>query len=287
MTLSGFTGEHAADRYRDAYERALARLWPKPRTTTDTRTAFGTTRTYRAGPPDGAPIVLLPGSRGNALMWHAYVETLTRDHPVIAVDPVGEPGASVQTAPIDDDRDAAAWLEELLAALEVTEAQIVGCSYGGWLALCHHIRHPGRTAALTLVDPAGFAEAGRRFFAWAIAGGMAGMAPAPFRPRLARLVGNGAILDGELMRLGRASTGFRRALPVPHVLSDDALRRVRVPTLFLLGAHSALHDSRRVAARVGGLVPSARVEIVPGTGHALPSERPELVAERILGAARR
>ncbi|WP_280671007.1 MULTISPECIES: alpha/beta fold hydrolase [unclassified Kitasatospora] len=62
---------------------------------------------------------------------------------------------------------------------------------------------------------------------------------------------------------------------------------LRVPALFLLGARSAMHDSREVADRIGRLVPSARVEIVPGAGHALPTDKPELVADRILDAVTR
>ncbi|MFD0274054.1 alpha/beta fold hydrolase [Kitasatospora sp. NPDC127111] len=282
MRIGEFKNDQARDRFRAAYQQTLAELWPGPRATLDLPTAFGTTRVYRTGPQNGEPIVLLPGSGGNALMWHRYIDTLARHRPVIAVDTVGEPGASVQTAPIRDGRDGASWLDEVLAALEVTAAQVVGCSYGGWLAINHQIHRPGRAASLTLVDPAGFADVGPRFYAWLIAGGLAAAAPRPLRPRLARLVGNSAILESELMGLMRASMGFRRALPVPPVLTDEELRRLRVPSLFLLGARSAMHDPHTVADRLGRLAPSARVEIVPGAGHALPTDKPELVAERIL-----
>ncbi|MGK4585810.1 alpha/beta fold hydrolase [Kitasatospora sp. HPMI-4] len=284
MRIGEFKSDKASDRFRAAYERALEELWPGPRTALDIPTAFGTTRVYRTGPQSGEPIVLLPGSGGNSLMWYRYLEALGRHHSVIAVDTVGEPGASVQTAPISDGRDGAAWLDELLAALEVTAAHVVGCSYGGWLALNHQIHHPGRVAALTLVDPAGFAEPGRRFYTWVIVGGLAGLAPRPLRPRLARLVDNSTILEAELMRLVSASMGFRRALPVPPVFSDEELHRLRVPAQFLLGARSALHDSQQVADRLRSLVPSARVEVVPGAGHALPTDQPALVAERILSS---
>ncbi|GAA2744452.1 alpha/beta hydrolase [Kitasatospora cinereorecta] len=285
MRISQFRNEQAGERFRAVYERTLTDLWPGPRTALDLPTAYGTTRVYRAGPPGGEPIVLLPGSGGNALMWHRYVEALARHRPVFAVDPVGEPGASVQSAPIGGGEDGAAWLEEVLAGLEVPAAHVVGCSYGGWLALSHHLHRPGRTASLTLLDPAGFAGFGPRFYAWLIAGGLAAAAPRPLRPRLARLVGNSAVLESELMGLMRASMGFRRALPVPPVFSDEELGRIRVPVLFLLGACSAMHDAREVAVRIGGLVPSARVEVVPGAGHALPTDCPELAIERILETA--
>ncbi|WP_406194683.1 hypothetical protein OH807_05715 [Kitasatospora sp. NBC_01560] len=126
------------------------------------------------------------------------------------------------------------------------------------------------------MDPAGLAGFGPRFYGWLIAGALAATAPRPLRPRLARLVGNSAVLETGLMSLMRASTGFRRALPVPPVLSDEELRRLTVPTLFLLGERSALHDAREVADRLGRVVPAARVEVVPGAG-----------ADRILRAVER
>ncbi|MEU6040541.1 alpha/beta hydrolase [Actinomadura sp. NPDC047616] len=285
MKLGAFKDAKSRDRFHAAYEQTLADLWPGARETLDVATAFGTTRAYRAGPPGDRPIVLLSGAGGNALMWHRYIDALSRRHRVIAVDTVGEPGASVQTAPIGDGRDGAAWLEELLGALEVAEAHLVGCSYGGWLALQHQIHHPGRTASLTLVDPAGFADPGWRFFTWAIGGGLAGTAPRPLRPFLARLVANSTILETELMRMMRRTMSFRRGLPPAQVFTDEELRRVQAPSLFLLGARSALHDSRQVADRLAQLIPAARVEIVPGAGHALPTDRPELVTDRILKMA--
>ncbi|MFG2823788.1 alpha/beta fold hydrolase [Kitasatospora sp. NPDC048365] len=288
MRISRFRNDRARDRFLAAYDRTLDQLWPGPRTALDVPTPYGTTRVLRTGPEHGTPIVLLPGSGGNALMWHRYVAELAQHHPVLAVDTVGEPGASVQTAPIVDGRDGAAWLEELLTALDVPAAHLVGCSYGGWLALCHRLHHPGRAASLTLLDPAGLAEIGARFYLWLIAGGLASAAPRVLRPRLARLVGNSTILESELMGLMRASMGFRRALPVPAVLTDEELRRLDgVPALFLLGERSALHRSPEVAERLRTLLPAARVELVPDAGHALPTDRPELVADRILRTAGR
>ncbi|MFD5466018.1 alpha/beta fold hydrolase [Kitasatospora sp. NPDC127059] len=289
MRISEFTNGKAEARFRTAYERALTQLWPGPRTALDVPTRFGTTRVQRtgptqpAGPADRPPVVLLPGSGGNALMWHAYVEHLAEHHPVIAVDTVGEPGASAQTAPIRDGHDAADWLEELLTALDAPTAHLVGCSYGGWIALHHQLRHPGRTATLTLVDPAGLADVRRlRFYTWLILGGLAALAPRPLRPRLARAVGNSAVLETELMALMRASTGFRRRLPLATTLGDAELARLDAPAHFLLGERSALHDATAVAERLHRLTPAARVTIVPGGGHSLTADDPAAVLDGIL-----
>jgi pimeloyl-ACP methyl ester carboxylesterase len=284
MTVSEFKNAQASDRFRTVYEQLLDKLWPASRMVLDVPTRFGTTRVVRTGSEDGTPIVLLPASGGNTLMWHRYVEALSREHAVYAVDTVGEPGGSVQTAPIADGGDAAAWLEEVLTGLDVTDAHLVGVSYGGWIALKHQILHPGRAARLTLVDPAGFEEVGWRFYRWVIFGGLAGLAPRPLRPWLSRRVHNSAILDRDLMTLMRASVGFRRRLPKTDVFTDEELRGIQVPAQFLLGERSAIHHAAQVAERLGRLIPAARVEVVAGTGHALSTDDPDLVANRILNA---
>ncbi|KJS63436.1 alpha/beta fold hydrolase [Streptomyces rubellomurinus] len=287
MRISEFRNSKAEARYRTAYERALARLWRGERTSVDITTGFGTTRVHRAGTAHGEPIVLLPGSGGNSLMWHAYIEPLAARHPVIAVDTLGEPGAGVQTSPVRDAHDAADWLEELLAALDVPAAHLVGCSYGGWIALHHQIRHPGRTATLTLVDSAGLADLRPGFYRWLVLGGMAAMAPRRLRHRLARRLGNSALLDDELMTLLRASTGFRRRLPLATTLTDDELRAVSAPVLALLGERSALHDAPSTAERLHRLLPAAEIHTVPGAGHSLTTDDPAAVLAAVLSAASR
>ncbi|MFD4908889.1 alpha/beta fold hydrolase [Kitasatospora purpeofusca] len=281
MTIGQFRNDAARLRFLRAYDTVLDRLWPGPRKAVDAPTAFGTTRVYRSG--SGGPIVLLPGAGGNSLMWHRYVPALGAHHEVITVDTIGEPGASVQQAPMRDGHDGAAWLDQLLTALDLTSAHIVGCSYGGWLALNHAIDiTPDRIASLTLLDPAGFAHPGPRFYRWMIAGALAGLAPRPLRPRLARLVTNHTVLERELMSLALLAAAYRRRLPPATLFTDHDLQRLRAPAQFLLGARSSLHDARQVADRLADRAPDALVEVVPGAGHALPMDRPELVTDRIL-----
>ncbi|WP_256967942.1 hypothetical protein [Streptomyces sp. CS227] len=67
-------------------------------------TSFGTTRVLRVGPASAEPIVLLPGAGGNSLMWHGYVAALAARRAMIAVDTIGEAGASTQTVPVADGR---------------------------------------------------------------------------------------------------------------------------------------------------------------------------------------
>ena len=285
--VSSFTSPAGEARFRTAYDRALSALWPVPVENVQVATSFGTVHAFRHGPAGDDPVVLLAGAGGNALGWYRYVEPLGRTRPVLVLDPLGDPGRSEQTAPITGADDTGRWLGEFLAGVGAQRAHLVGMSFGGWAAVQQQLQAPGRVAALTLLEPAGFGPVTGRFLRWVVLGGMAALLPGPLRRTAGRRLVNGTLDDDELMRLVRASTAFRRRLPNPPELTDAELAAVPVPVQLLLGERSALNDAAAVAARVRTVVPDWRVEVVPGTGHALGTEVPELVVQRVLGCGGR
>ncbi|WP_436791638.1 alpha/beta fold hydrolase [Yinghuangia sp. YIM S10712] len=84
----------------------------------------------------------------------------------------------------------------------------------------------------------------------------------------------------EPVMIGARSFGPQRSAARPF--TDTELRRASVPMLVLLAGRSVLLHPERARDRVLTLVPHAEVEIVPGAGHGLPLEAPDLVNERIL-----
>ena len=280
--VSEFTSEAGRQRFLRAYDRTLAELWPVPVRPLDVETSFGTVRALRHGPDGDDPVVLLAGAGGNALGWYRHVEPLGRTRPVLVLDTLGDAGRSVQTRPITGGVDGARWLAEFLAGVGARRAHLVGTSFGGWTALQHQLHEPGGVAAVTLLDPAGFGPVTRRFYRWVVLGGLAGLLPAPLRRAAGRRLVNGTLGEDELMALVRAGFSFRRRVPNPPELTDAELAAVPVPVQVLLGERSAMHDAAAVAERVRTVVPGWRVEVVPGTGHALPLEEPDLVVARVL-----
>ena len=80
------------------------------------------------------PVVFLHGSGGTALAWSGYV-TRIGGRVAIGIDTIGDAGRSKQDVAVEDAADYAAWLEETLVGLDVERADLVGMSYGGFLAL--------------------------------------------------------------------------------------------------------------------------------------------------------
>ncbi|MEU5050429.1 alpha/beta fold hydrolase [Streptomyces sp. NPDC021096] len=273
--ISSFADDAARTRVLAAYDRAMAH-WPQPRGERDVETRFGATRVYSYGTGDGIPVVLLHGQSATPAEWAPHVAALAEGRTVLAVDRVGEPGYSTQTAPITTQDDTAAWLEEVLAGLGLERAHLVGHSYGGWVALNQAVRFPGRVVSVSAYDPPRALAPLRAGF---VLGAIAGLLPGGenFQRRwITRLVGGtGAapeVEEDQTELTLEAIRGHRVRLLPPPSMSDEELRSLKTPALIMLGAESAVHDARRAEARASALMPDVRTEIVPGAGHGIPVE---------------
>lgn len=267
-----FVSDARRDRYFAACD-ALYALGAPALAEQDVETSFGTTHVYRYGPADPearsrTPVVLVHGAGSCSAMWYPNTPDLSADRPVYALDTPGDPGRSVQSAPIHQPEHAAQWLDEALDGLGLDRVHLVGSSYGGWLALNEAHRRPGRLASVTLLDPGGLEKVGLRFFVWIFISLFATSAPKALRPRLAAWLEQPVLVVPELRAMIRTSVGaYRIRRPAPLPLSEAELSTVRTPLYLVLGKRSLLVHPQRQVERVPRLIPGARAEIISGTGH--------------------
>ncbi|MBB3052494.1 pimeloyl-ACP methyl ester carboxylesterase [Prauserella isguenensis] len=289
MKVGGFVSDEARAEFCAAYDRGMATL-PTPTDQWDVPTAFGHARVYRfgEGTTSTAPIVLLPGRAGTVVMWEPNLRALAARHPVYALDLLGEPGRSVQTAPVRSSDDQAAWLAAVLSELDLTDVHVVGYSFGGWLAANLAVRRPDRLASLTALDPV---QTFARFPLGLVARSTLTVVPGiRGRARTSFL----SWMSGDADAAARGSndpvvnvidTGmrtYRIALPTPTVFTDKQLRGLRLPVLALIAGRSVIHDGRRAADRARRLVTEADVELWPSATHAIAGEYAAAVSNRIL-----
>ncbi|MEJ2866191.1 alpha/beta hydrolase [Actinomycetospora sp. OC33-EN08] len=268
-----FTSAAAKDRFDAAYRAAMARL-PEPDATLDVRTDYGIVRMYRFDGPPGTPLVLLPGRAAPSPLWADNLPSLRAVRTVWTVDLLGEPGASVQSRPIVDDADQAAWLDEALAAVARPRVHVLGYSIGGWTAANLATRRPDRIASLVLLDPV-------QTYASLPLGTVVRSIPASVRwlPRSWRdafnsyTAGGAPVVHepvGDMIEAGMQT--YALALPQPGLLEP----RPVVPTLVILAGRSVMHDSAAAAASAERL--GARVLTYPDASHAVNGEYPERIA---------
>lgn len=251
MTLGGFRSAQARVEYDAAYDRGLATL-PAPADQHDLPTPFGTARVYRFGEPGADPIVLLPGRAGTTIMWQSNLNAFLARGPVYALDLIGEPGRSEQTVAIRDAADQAAWLDAVLATLDLGEVHLVGYSFGGWLAANLAIRAPERLASLALIDPVlTFARLPISLFARTALTLVPGVRHRARQSFLAWVSGGSEVAQDDPVAtvIDEGMRTYRIALPTPVLFTDAQLRGITIPVLALIAGRSVMHDGRRAADR--------------------------------------
>ncbi len=282
--LSRFRDDAARNVFMTAYDHALA-YWPTPPTQRDLESRYGPTHILSSGSSGGTPIVLLHGLAVSSPSWFADVAALGASHPVHAVDTITDAGRSTQTSRIRNGSDLAAWLDDVLAALELDSAHLVGLSYGGWLALNQARRSPSRLASITAVDPPGAIGRGHlTFLITIIPDSILALAKSdPALHRLLRRLNNGTVPSQPLLDLSVAGLRtFIAKQPYPKRMTDEALRAITTPTLLLFCEHSPVNHARRATERSRELLANVATEVIPDAGHMLPVEKPELFTSRVL-----
>ena len=69
---------------------------------------------------------------------------------------------------------------------------------------------------------------------------------------------------------------------MPAVVSDEALRAMRVPTLLLIGDHEVISDPAQALERANRLIPDFEGELVAGCRHDMCASRHDIVDARVL-----
>jgi pimeloyl-ACP methyl ester carboxylesterase len=248
------------------YDAMLAR-WPAPHTMLDVPTRYGNTFVITSGNESAPPLILLHGAGSNSAMWVGDAYEYSRRYRVYAVDLLGEPGKSAPVRPEWNSPAYAEWLGEVLDALRVERAILVGLSQGGWTALKFATSRPERVNKLVLLTPGGITPDRLSFALRAI--------PLSFLgrwgiERINRLIFGHQPMPEEVNEaMTLIMTQFKPRIGVLPIFTDEELRRLTMPTLLLIGDEDALRDARKIIERMERLVPELKAIIIPQAGHAL------------------
>lgn len=271
---------------RAAFERAYAaslELWPTAHTSRFVRTSFGDTHVVVSGDPEGAPVVLLHAASLTAVQWYPQAEDLGRTHRLYAVDLMGDIGLSRQRVEIHMRAQAADWLAATLDGLELDRTALVGSSFGGFHAANLAVAHPDRVSSIALLAPAATLRPFKPLVNLIIRMGSLLPLPMTVEPALRGMM-DGDLPDARIvrqMRIGVAGFRYDRAGIFPSELPDGELAGLACPTLVLLGDQEMIYDPSAAARRAAELIPDCHVDVVPGVGHLLGMQRPDLVNARL------
>lgn len=272
-----FRSEKARQKYLAHYE-LREREWPVPAQGRIIDTSDGQTYVRISGPSDAPPLVLLPGVNASSLMWLPNISSLSQHYRVYAVDNIFDFGRSVCKRPVHTADDLVGWLDALFSRLGLSDdINLMGASYGAWIASQYALRHPSRLQKLILLAPVltvltlriGFMLRAmlcliphrhftKSFVYWLAADGVA-------KGGASRRWVDAMVEDGYL-----GLRSFRsKKLAVPTILTDAELNSLSVPTLYLAGENEKLNSARDAVQRLNRVAPRIATKLVAEAGHDL------------------
>ena len=284
-----YRSDEAKQEFLASYD-ARASKWPVPSTTTTVPTTYGPTFVRMSGPEAGAPLVLLHGAGGSSLHWLPNIAALSKHYRTYAVDIVGDLGRSVHTRDLGSADDYAAWLDELLDALDLEhDINLVGLSYGGWISARYALHAPERLRKVVLLAPAG--TVAPLPFSWIWRAILVALPHPFFTKRFLYWVLEdlSRTQEGRVLLDEAADAGYRamrartpRQMAPPDVFSDQALQSFAIPVLFVVGENEKLYPAADAVARLSEVAPTIETQIVPSAGHDLTMVQADRVNRIIL-----
>jgi pimeloyl-ACP methyl ester carboxylesterase len=252
----------------------------------------------------GPPVVLIHGMVNSSRHWEPVALRLAEDHTVIAPDLIGHGDSAAVRGDYSLGAHASS-IRDLLAALGVERATIVGHSLGGGIAMQFFYQFPQRTERLALISSGGLGREVSPLLRGAAMPGAAAALWAAAHPRLLdalsrlgeRMRERGRSLGVYLVAIARAlaplrQAGARRAFLQTlrsvidfrgqHVSARDRLYLLDgFPTLIVWGERDhtiPLAHGRRAHEAI----PGSRFETLPRAAHFPHIEDPEGLADALL-----
>jgi pimeloyl-ACP methyl ester carboxylesterase len=206
----------------------------------------------------GQPLVLIHGGGSTAqTSFGAILPRLARSHRVIAVEEQGHGHTADRDRPLSFEQmadDTAALLEQL----QIRDADVLGFSSGGMVALQLAVRHPALVRRLVICS--GFyAHAG---LIPPLRAGFEQPPNADQMPRALREAYLAAAPRPDLKSFVAKTVAMMRSFPD---LSDDQLRAIQAPTLVMQGDQDVILPEH--AVQLARLVKHGQLAIFPGVQH--------------------
>ena len=240
----------------------------------------------------GSPLILIHGLADDHRLWRKAIPDLCLRNRVILYDVRGHGQSTIGDADGTLDQ-LGADLARLMDAIGLERAAVAGFSLGGTIAMRLAIDHPERVDVLFAVATS--SRVGSTAAQWYAE--RAAMNGADLKSTIDRdTVDAYHISPGELeegLAIRRQSTqdpaGYRNAARAMAGLKvaplDPELVKIRARTLIVC-ADLDQHCPPRAGEIIAAGIPDSTMEIILGSGHMLPAEKPQELAGLVVGFLR-
>jgi pimeloyl-ACP methyl ester carboxylesterase len=250
-------------------------------------------RLYYEAAGQGDPVVLIHGGFLDRRMWDGQFETFARSHRVVRYDVRAHGLSRADSVSFSDHDD----LRDLMAALDIPRATLVGLSMGGQISIDFALTYPQMTRALVLVGPglSGFpfdSQSVQEYIDALTAAFQSGGMPDAIEvfarywcdgPEREPLEVDPAVRSKVLSMLEGSEQRWRY-WQMSQPLDPPAFGRlgeIDVPVLAVVGSID-MPDVLRIVDLIAEQVPDASKAVIPDVAHMVNMEKPEEFNELVL-----
>jgi pimeloyl-ACP methyl ester carboxylesterase len=260
------------------YDDKLAK-WPTPYESVMVDTTYGDVHVIVSGPEDGPPLLLLNASGMSGWSWFPNVGTLNQHHRTYAIDTMGEAGKSRLDDLSHFPEGGEGWTDLLIQVtdhFDIDTADVIGASYGGFIATNYARYAPERVKSLALLGPMGLTPSTGKTVARIM---VVQFFPLPWLQDWATQWALGK--DPNVLAEAEAwfrviMTGMQPKVTLPVTFTPEDLQAVQAPTLLILGAKDNLTGNPKDVEQLARNVSGIRIDVLD-TGHLIGVEDPEAV----------
>jgi 3-oxoadipate enol-lactonase len=225
-------------------------------------------------------VILLHDGVVNSAVWDDVWPSLCKQFHVIRYDRRGYGHSLATKKPYYEADDVAAILRDR----KIAQAALVGSSHGGNIALRVALRYPEQISDLVLVGPEADGFPYSEYFVMAQMEFQEAKDPVEVRAKNVYFIAPGNDVAREHLR--KLLNAFPQDhnhddMPLPEKPVFPYVRGLRVPTVILTGSVD-IADNQAVSGALVMLIPGPARVVVPGAGHLMYLEKPDLFASIVI-----
>ena len=265
-TLQFFKSEEGKQAVLNYYDKLLAE-WNFPHDNQFLSTSFGETHVISVGIDENPPLILLHGSGTNATMWLGDMIPFSKIFKVHAVDIVGQPSKSAEVRPDLNSDGYAMWMKEVMEGLGLSKASFVGNSLGGWVCFRFATTYPEFVEKLALIATSGVSDvklSSTLLILFLVMRGEKGML------KLQQLIYGQDDIPQIVVDYSKLMMDhFSPIIDKIPVFTDEELRLLDMPVLFMGGEDDFFMHSQKSANRLNLLLSDVETIVIPENGHVI------------------
>jgi pimeloyl-ACP methyl ester carboxylesterase len=269
--------------FMEMYDEKME-AWPVPYEDVFVDTKYGKVHIIVSGPEDAPPVLLFHAGALPSWSWQYIIEDLNQHYRTYAVDSIGEVGKSVLDD-IDhhtrDGQDIGELYVEISDQLGIYQTDVIGASYGGFIATNFMLHAPERVRKLVLIGPMGVTPAtGSTLLRIML---LVAFPAEPIRASFAQwMFGESTIVKEEIEEwYHKFVVGVAAREARPATFTPEQLQSVQASVLLILGDNDNLVGDPDEVKPLAQNISDIQIEIL-NAGHGIWIEQPEQTNSLIL-----